>query len=227
MKPCTVFKLGVVPYDEALSFQFELTERVREKKGKVGYLMLLEHEPVFTIGKNGKSSNILASDEVLKKKKISVRKIDRGGDVTYHGPGQLVGYPIFSLQYLKKSIREYVRGLEQCMIDTLIRFNVKAMPDTKTAGVWVGNAKIGFIGVRVSKGITYHGFSLNINPDLGNFKLINPCGMTNPKITSLQEESGKKISVADVSKEYLDCFSKLFDLKPVVVKTHLSYIPKN
>jgi lipoate-protein ligase B len=218
--------LGTVPYDEALSFQFELTERVREKKGKSGYLMLLEHQPVITIGKNGNSGNVLVPEEVLRKKKIVVRRIDRGGDVTYHGPGQLVGYPIFALSYLKKSIREYIRALEQCMIDTLANFGVKAMPDAKSAGVWVGDAKIGFIGVRVSRGITYHGFSLNVEPDMENFELINPCGMKSPKITSLNKLLDKKASVNDVAKEYMTSFSKLFDLKPVVVKTHLSYIPK-
>lgn len=226
MKSCTVFRLGTIPYDEALSFQFELTERVREKKGKVGYLMLLEHHPVITIGKNGNSGNVLVPEEVLKKKKIVVRRIDRGGDVTYHGPGQLVGYPIFALSYLKKSIREYVRALEQCMIDTLAAFNVEATPDNKSAGVWAGDAKIGFIGVRVSRGITYHGFSLNVEPDMANFELINPCGMKNPKITSINKLIDKKANVNDVAKEYMLSFSKLFDLKPVVVKTHLSYIPK-
>lgn len=227
MKSCTVFKLGTVPYDEALSFQFELTERVREKRGKTGYLMLLEHQPVITIGKNGQSSNILASEEMLKKKKIVVRKIDRGGDVTYHGPGQLVGYPIFSLAYLKKTVREYIRALEQCMIDTLADYDIKAVSDGKSAGVWVNDAKIGFIGVRVSRGVTYHGFSLNVEPDMDNFRLINPCGMKNPKITSLAELAGKKININDVAKDYLTAFSRIFDLKPVVVRTHLSYVPKS
>ncbi|MBI4712171.1 MAG: lipoyl(octanoyl) transferase LipB [Planctomycetes bacterium] len=224
-KVCTVFRLGVVPYDEALSFQYELVERAREKKGKEHFLILLEHEPVITVGKNGKSNNILASDETLKKNKIIVRKIDRGGDVTYHGPGQLVGYPILSLAYLKKSVREYIRTLEECMVQTLSAFGVKGGGDTTTAGVWVDDAKIGFIGVRVSRGITHHGFSFNVNPDLDAFRLINPCGMMDKKITSL-ENLKKDITMNDVAKEYIDAFGKLFGIKTVVVKTHLTYIPK-
>lgn len=226
MKHCTVFKLGEIPYDEALSFQFELAERVRDKKGKETFLMLLEHSPVITVGKNGNQRNILIPDETLKRQGIEIRKIDRGGDVTYHGPGQLVGYPILSIAYHKKSIREYVRALEECLINTLACFGVKAELDPKYVGVWVNKAKIGFIGIRISKGITYHGFALNVNPDLNHFTYIKSCGIADRKITSLEQVAGKKISVADVSREFIKCYNSLFNLRSIVVKTHLSYIPQ-
>ncbi len=227
MKKCTVFKLGQVNYDEALSFQFELVEKVKEKKGKESFLILLEHDPVITLGKNGNKNNILVTEETLKKKDITLHRTDRGGDVTYHGPGQLVGYPILGLAYYKKSIRDYVHTLEQSMIDTLTAFGIAANRDDKHIGVWALNEKIGFIGIRITKGVTYHGFSLNINPDMNVFKLINSCGLQNRKITSMEKLLDKKVpSVSEVTKEYTKHFSKLFGLRSVLVKTHLSYMPK-
>lgn len=226
MKRCTVFKLNEVPYDEALSFQFELAERVKDKKGKETFLILLEHPPVITLGKNGNGANVLVSPETLKKKGIELKRIGRGGDATYHGPGQLVGYPILSLAYHKKSIREYVARLEETMIKTLDRFGIKAERNSRNAGAWVGDAKIGFVGVRISRGISHHGFSLNVDPDLKAFDLIHPCGLKKQKVTSLSEQKNKKISVNEVAKEYLKVFSDLFGVKTVLVRTHISYIPK-
>ncbi|MBI4835271.1 MAG: lipoyl(octanoyl) transferase LipB [Planctomycetes bacterium] len=226
MKQCTVFKLGLIPYDEALSFQFELVERIREHKGKDSYLVLLEHPPVITVGRNGNAKNILVNEDELKKKGIALRKIDRGGDVTYHGPGQLVGYPIISLAYHKKTIRQYVELLEEAMIQTLEHFGVKAERKPKYIGAWVNNEKIGFVGVRVSKGVTYHGFALNVNPDLNYFNYINPCGINGCKITSIGKLTGKNPVMSDVTKEFVSCYNKIFDVEPTVVKTHLSYIPQ-
>lgn len=228
MKSLTVFKLGVTPYDEAISFQFELVERVRETKGKNSFLILLEHQPVITLGKNANINNILVSPEILKKKNIELKQANRGGDVTYHGPGQLIGYPIISLAHHKKTMKDYVRTVEQTIIKSLARFDISShTKDDKSAGVWVDEHKIGFIGMRVSSGITYHGFSLNINNELDNFNLINPCGMKNPKITSLSELLGKKIPISSFIKEYLDVFKELFNTEITEVKTHLSYIPEN
>ena len=237
MKPLTVFKLGLTAYDEALSFQFELVERVRESKGKNSFLILLEHQPVITKGKNADGNNILASPEALKKKGISVKQIDRGGDVTYHGPGQMVGYPIIQLAYHKKTLREYVRLLEQTLIKTLAGFGIDAQTKNNSsagpperpsgrAGVWVGDSKIGFIGMRVSKGVTYHGFSFNVNNTLDAFELINPCGMKNPQITSLAKLLNKPVSISEVTVKYLEAFRELFNVGITEVKTHLSYIPQ-
>ncbi|MEW6025902.1 MAG: lipoyl(octanoyl) transferase LipB [Planctomycetota bacterium] len=269
MKPLTVFKLGPTAYDEALSFQFELVERVRESRGKHSFLVLLEHQPVITLGKNANGNNILASPEALKKRGIEVKQIDRGGDVTYHGPGQLVGYPIIQLAYHKKTLREYVRLLEQTLIQTLAGFGIDAYTkDTGSAGVWVSpvrnrsspmddrtggaqyinstkhqnknvlsdvksgisngvdDAKIGFIGMRVSKGVTYHGFSFNVNNELDAFGLINPCGMKNPKITSLSGLLKRQVPITEVTARYLESFGNLFNVGITEVKTHLSYMPQ-
>ena len=269
MKPLTVFKLGLTAYDEALSFQFELVERVRESKGKNSFLMLLEHQPVITLGKNANNNNILVSPEALKKKGISVKQIDRGGDVTYHGPGQLVGYPIIQLAYHKKTLREYVRLLEQTLIKTLAGFGIDGhTKDNSSAGVWVspvrdsgagldchalnqngsglamtslrgretteaisisngvGESKIGFIGMRVSKGVTYHGFSFNVNNTLDAFELINPCGIKNPRIISISKLLNRQVSISEVTAKYLEAFRELFNVGITEVKTHLSYIPE-
>jgi lipoate-protein ligase B len=227
MRQLTVFKLGLTSYDEALSFQFELVERVRESKGRNSFLMLLEHQPVITLGKNANGHNILASPESLKKQGIQVKTLDRGGDVTYHGPGQLVGYPIIQMAYHKKTLRAYVRLLEQALIQTLAGFDVEAKAgENGSAGIWVGGSKIGFIGMRVSQGVTYHGFSFNVNNELDAFGLINPCGMKNPQITSLAKLLGRPVSISEVTAKYLESFRVLFDVDITEVKTHLSYIPK-
>lgn len=227
MKPLTVFKLGPTAYDEALSFQFELVERVRESRGKHSFLVLLEHQPVITLGRNANGNNILASPESLKKRGIEVKQIGRGGDVTYHGPGQLVGYPIIQLAYHKKTLREYVRLLERAMIQTLAGFGIESSArDSSSAGVWAGDSKIGFIGMRVSKGVTYHGFSFNVNNELDAFGLINPCGMKNPRITSLSGLLKRQVPITEVTTKYLESFGNLFNVGITEVKTHLSYVPQ-
>jgi lipoyl(octanoyl) transferase len=263
MKSLTVFKLGVTSYDEALSFQFELVERVKESKGHNAFLILLEHQPVITLGKNANSHNVLVSPELLKSRNIELKQTNRGGDVTYHGPGQLVGYPILGLSYFKKTMREYVHLVEQTLIQAMSKYGIKGFTKgDRFAGVWTrpkdnekdngikqdstglnplnplnpvvkqmatndaNSAKIGFIGMRVTKGVTYHGFSFNVNNDLDTFKLINPCGMKNPQITSLSELTGRKIPVNDFMKDYIEAFKELFETETIEVKTRLSYIPK-
>jgi lipoate-protein ligase B len=211
MKSFVVLQLGLTHYDRALSFQFEVLERVRESKGKNSFLLLLEHYPVITLGKNASLSNILVSPDILKKRQIEIKQTDRGGDVTFHGPGQLVGYPIMALSYHKKTVKDFIRTIEQTLITALSKFGVKAYTkDGKSAGVWTDEGKIGFIGMRVSRGITYHGFSLNINNDLSLFELINPCGMKTPAITSLSKIICKEIEVSDFIREYLDVFGIAF-----------------
>jgi lipoate-protein ligase B len=227
MRKCTIFTLDEVSYDEALSFQFELVERVKEKKGKESYLVLLEHLPVMTIGKNGNQNNIFIDEDLLKAKGICLRRIDRGGDVTYHGPGQLVGYPIMSLPYYKKTVKGYVDSLEEAMIQTLSAFGIKAERRPKYIGIWVADEKIGFIGVRVSHGITYHGFSLNVHPDLTPFTYMKPCGIANCRITSMEKILNSLPAVPDVMGEFIKQYNKIFDITSIVVKTKLSHIPKN
>ncbi len=157
-------------------------------------------------------NNILASQEMLKLTGIELVKTDRGGDVTYHGPGQLVGYPIVRLRELGGDLHGYLRLLEQSIIDTLAEFGLTAGRNGP-AGVWVGNKKICSIGVAVRKWVAYHGFALNVNPNMSHFNFINPCGLLSGQITSLAEQLSSPPSMNEVKEVYARCFEKTFNLK--------------
>ena len=193
-KSCIALSLGCVDYLQAWDLQKSLHERV-----VVGVLpnllLLLEHPHVYTLGRRGSPSDILVSSDVLARKGVEVHHVDRGGEVTYHGPGQLVGYPIMSLRALGGGPLRYVRGLEEVIIATLADFGIAAESAERPTGVWVGEAKIAAIGVKVSRGVTTHGFALNVDPDLSYFDYIVPCGMPESRITSM---SAQRPGVADV-----------------------------
>jgi lipoyl(octanoyl) transferase len=177
--------LGRMPYAEALALQQALVEQ--RKRGEIpDQLLFVEHPHVITMGRNGHASNILASDEVLDRTGISFHQVNRGGDVTYHGPGQVVGYPIFDLREWKRDVMAYVRGLEQAIIEALGDLGVTAERSPGNTGVWVDGKKIAAIGVHISRWVTSHGFALNLDTDLRYFQYIIPCGLTKP-VTSLQE----------------------------------------
>jgi len=193
--------LGRVSYDEGLRLQAEIAALVAE--GRVqNVLLLLEHPPVLTLGRNAKRENILATDEFLKRRGVTVHEINRGGDVTYHGPGQLVGYPIFDLrtlrtQHISPGGRlgpvDFVRGMEEALIRLCGGFGVRAGRIAGLTGVWCPAAggperKIAAIGIHVARGITSHGFAFNVSTDLADFALIVPCGIANCSVTSLQQE---------------------------------------
>jgi len=150
-------------------------------------LLLVEHPHVYTLGRRGSHSDILVPPTELDRMGIEVHEIDRGGEVTYHGPGQLVGYPIVNLRSSKIGPLQYVRGLEQTIVGCLDEFGIEAASENKSTGVWVGDAKIAAIGVRVSRGVTTHGFALNVGPDLSYFEHIVPCGTPDAKVTSMVE----------------------------------------
>lgn len=201
--------LGRIGYDEALRLQQELVEaRIAGRIGNL--LLLLEHPPVLTLGRNAHRSNILASDELLARRGVTIHEINRGGDVTYHGPGQLVGYPIFDLRSLHNSSGsrlgpvDYVRRLEEVMIRTCGHFGLATFRIPGLTGVWCappdrlhephskdqprGEAKIAAIGVHVSRGVTSHGFAFNLTTNLDDFRLIIPCGIADHPVTSLARE---------------------------------------
>ncbi len=195
--------LGRVGYAEALHLQEELVELRRA--GRIGnVLLLLEHPPVLTLGRNADRSNVLASDALLASRGVSLHHINRGGDVTYHGPGQLVGYPIFDLRSLQNEAGgrlgpvDFVRRMEEALIRLCGVYGVRAGRIAGLTGVWCGLAgeggvpgperKIGAIGIHVSRGITSHGFAFNVTTDLRDFQLINPCGITDKPVTSLERE---------------------------------------
>jgi len=207
-----VRRLGRVEYDAALALQQQLVEERRA--GRIGdTLLLLEHPPVITLGvkTRGRASNIVASPDALREAGVAVHETGRGGDVTYHGPGQLVGYPIFDLNPDRRDVHRYVRDLEEALILAIRWFGVEGRRVQGLTGVWVGpegrEEKIAAIGVRISRWITSHGFALNVATDLGHFDLIVPCGISDRGVTSLERVTGRSIEPADVE----DAVVKAFD----------------
>ncbi len=194
----------LIEYKEGLKLQKLYEEK--SLNGKTDFLLLLEHYPVITIGKSGNSLNILFNEDALKNKGVSVYHTDRGGDVTYHGPGQLVGYPILNLRYYKKDVKWYVKSLEEILIKTLNEYSIKAEMITKLIGVWVEEKKIASIGLRIRKWVTYHGFALNVNNDLTPFSYIIPCGIKDVNITSMKEVLNKEIDMKTLKKNIIKEF---------------------
>ncbi len=187
-----VAKLGQVEYCEALALQ-EKINSARVENQIPDTLLLLEHPGVITLGRRGKRANILASEEYLEDRGIRVIETSRGGDVTYHGPGQLVGYPVISLRERGHDIRRFVSGIEEAIAGLLDGYGIRCSCELGGyTGVWVGNRKIAAIGIAVKRWVTMHGFALNVNTDIGSFSLINPCGITDRGVTSLEKLVGRK-----------------------------------
>ncbi len=209
---CTVYELGLVDYSEAYHLQRRLLDR--RIRGLIGdILLLLEHPPTITIGSSGKLENVLASQAKLAERGVTIFFADRGGDVTYHGPGQLVGYPIFDLRQRGRDIHRYLQGLEEVTIRTLADFAIKADRDKTHSGVWVENEEIVAIGLKVKKWVTMHGFALNVNIDLAPFSLINPCGFCDRKATSVSALTSHQVPMAKVTERLLTHFSDVFDVQ--------------
>lgn len=196
-------------YEDALRLQNHLVQA--RGMGKVeDILLLLQHPPVMTLGRSGKVENLLASETTLQEKKIQVIFTDRGGDVTYHGPGQLVAYPILNLRLLGLSVPDYVWSLEEVVIRVLARFRISAGRVEKLRGVWVGQEKIASLGVHLSRWISKHGLALNVNTDLGPFRLINPCGITDRRVTSMAQILGRSLPMEEIEQFTLGAFAEVF-----------------
>ena len=179
MRLCEFRELGRTGYAEALALQRQLVER--RKAGEIpDQLLFVEHAPVITLGRNAKDAHVLASPEVLERAGIDLQITDRGGDVTYHGPGQLVGYPILDLKDWRRDVADYVRTLEEALIQAIGEFGLRGERVQGMTGVWVEGAKVAAIGVHLSRWVTSHGFALNIDTDLDYFRYIVPCGLTRP-----------------------------------------------
>ena len=209
-----VYNLGLIPYDKALKIQLDLLER--RKKGEIeDTLLLLEHPPTFTIGRRGNMGNLLSAEEALKKEGITLEVISRGGDITFHGPGQLVGYPIMDLQNLGRDVHRYLRALEDVLILALKDFGIEARRIEDVTGVWVKWHKIASIGVGVKRWTTYHGFALNVNTDLSYFDRIVPCGIPDVRMTSIQRWLAQKdeIDMMEVEESVVRAFSNIFERK--------------
>ncbi|GIW48228.1 MAG: octanoyltransferase [Deltaproteobacteria bacterium] len=180
-----------------------------------GFLLLVEHTPVITVGRFGNQGNILASKEEIEKKGVRVYRIERGGDVTYHGPGQLVGYPIINLRDFGLGVKTYVYLLEKTIMDALKDFGIEGYIVEEYPGVWVGDEKIAAIGIYVRNWVTMHGFALNVNTDLEHFSFIVPCGIPDKGVTSMKKILGKEIPLRDVALSLIKWFEKNFRAKLV------------
>jgi lipoyl(octanoyl) transferase len=207
----SVVHLGTLDYGSALRLQEHLVE-LRKQNRIDNVLLLLEHPPVITLGRNANDANIVAPRECLSSKGVEVFEINRGGDVTFHGPGQLVGYPIFDLRSFPEKIGvvEYVRRIEEALIRTCIHYQIESQRIPGMTGVWTtSERKIAAIGVHISRGVTSHGFALNVTTDLDYFKLIVPCGLTKP-VTSIEFESGKHPRIDEILPIVTRSFGEVF-----------------
>lgn len=208
--------LGRIPYGEALAYQEELV-RLRRKGDVPDQLLLLEHPPVVTLGTSSQESHVLLTEQERSRKGIELFEVGRGGDVTYHGPGQLVGYPILSLAPDRKDLHRYLRDLEEVLIETLDSFGIHAAREEGYTGVWAPEGKLAAIGVRVSSGwITSHGFALNIDPDLDHFSAIVPCGIHDRSVASMVEVLGRPVELEEVVPRLIESFEKVFSRRSYV-----------
>ena len=204
-----VLNLDREPYERAWELQHSLVKARQE--GRISdILILLEHEPVITLGRIADTSHILASADQLRQAGITVHRIERGGDVTYHGPGQLVGYPILLLEAHDLGVSDYMHALEKVLIRTLGDFGLPAHSRAGIIGVWVGESKIAALGARVERGVTYHGFALNVAPNLDHFALIVPCGLADAQVTSMQRELGQPVEMQLVRERVAWNFGQVF-----------------
>lgn len=219
MRPYEIIKPGLVDYKEAWDIQKQIfNDLIASKKDGASSpmaLILLEHPHVYTMGIHGNQNNILFSPDMLKRIDASFYNIERGGDVTYHGPGQLVGYPILDLEYFKIGIKEYIRRMEEAVIKTIAHYGIKGDISKNAVGVWIDSEtpqarKICAIGVKVSRFVTMHGFALNVTTDLDYYRYINPCGFIDKGVTSIEKETGLRPSVDEVSNVFQKHFEELF-----------------
>ncbi len=201
--------LGRLPYTEGWDLQRAFHEGRVERRTADDYLLLVEHPPVFTIGRNGDAGNLLVDREEVTAKGAEVHHVDRGGDITFHGPGQLVGYPILKLDD-PTQIVPYVRRLEEVLIRTLAHFDVEGWVEDGYTGVWTEKGKVAAIGVRVSRKVTMHGFALNLHPDMDYFSMMNPCGISDREVTTLSELTGRKVTLEEAVEVIAPHFEQVF-----------------
>jgi lipoyl(octanoyl) transferase len=211
-RPLRVQRLGLVPYADALEIQKRLVDQRRAEEIP-DHLLLLQHPPVITLGVKSRNerSHVLDSPEGLAARGVELVETGRGGDVTYHGPGQLVGYPIINLAPDRRDVHRYVRDLEDVLIRAVAEFGIEAGRSPGLTGVWVGNAKLAAIGVRIARWVTSHGFALNVGTNLDHFSLIIPCGITDKGVTSMEKLTGRQVPIAVVETAVAAAFAEVFD----------------
>jgi len=229
MTKSLIFKdLGLTRYQEAWDYQKNLFEQVMEikkyneelpvceKNINYNYLLFCEHPHVYTLGKSGTEQNLLVNQDLLKEKGVEFFKIDRGGDITYHGPGQIVGYPIINLEEFDLGVKQYIYNIEETVISTLKEYSIKGERLDRATGVWLDTnkpekaRKICAIGVKASRYVTMHGFAFNVNTDLEYYNYINPCGFIDKGVTSMEKELGRKVDMEEVKSKLLKSFESVF-----------------
>ncbi len=224
MKEVIFEDLGIIPYKQAWDYQRQVFEQlIDEKKNNSGrkkqYLLFCQHNHVFTLGKSGKVQNLLIPEQLCKNRGIEYFAIERGGDITYHGPQQLVVYPIIDLEAFDCGIKNYISQLEDVVIRVLNQYGIQGEKDEKAMGVWMDAAnpakarKICAIGVKSSRFVTMHGFALNVNTDLSYYNFINPCGFVDRGVTSMEKELGRKVDFAEVSEITKQAFTDIFGMQ--------------
>jgi lipoyl(octanoyl) transferase len=217
MNPCHTVDLGLIGYAEAFALQSRIVA-ARKAGALADVLLFCEHRPVITLGRNGKRENLLASERVLEQKSVEFYESDRGGDITYHGPGQIVGYPIIDLGAIRRDVHWYVRMLEEVMIRASAEFGISAFRVAGKTGIWVARGaseeKLAAIGVHLSRWVTSHGFAYNVATDLRNFELIVPCGIADCKATSLEKLLERRVQSKEVVPKLAQNFGAVFGLEP-------------
>jgi lipoyl(octanoyl) transferase len=221
MRECVVQDLGRMSYGEAFGIQSKIASERKQGAG-ADHLLFVEHPHVVTIGRNGHEEHVLAPEETLRRSGIEMWESDRGGDVTYHGPGQVVAYPIMDLREWKRDVGAFVRGIEQVLIDTLTDFGIAAQRIAKLTGVWVDDAKIAAIGVHLSRWVSTHGWALNVSTDLRYFQYIVPCGLAKP-VTSMAA-LGVRADAEDVKSALARHFGQVFNFNMQVYPAEIQPI---
>lgn len=226
-KNVIIQNLGRIRYKDAWDYQEQVFDAlVKSNKenddAKKQYLLFCEHEPVYTLGKSGNMQNLLITEQVCKMRNIDFFPINRGGDITYHGPGQLVAYPIIDMESFRIGVKNYISMLEDVVIEVLSHYGIRGEKDEKSMGVWIDlhvpgqTRKICAIGVRTSHFVTMHGLALNVNTDLAYFDYINPCGFTDKATTSMQRELGREVNLEEITERMKIAFVKIFGMEVVI-----------
>lgn len=219
----SIHKSGRIDYKAALKIQETLLVlRQQEKIGDT--LLLVEHQPVLTLGTSGKHSNILVAQDILKSRGIDIYEINRGGDVTFHGPGQIVGYPIINLNGHGKDVHNFIWKIEEIFVQLLKeQYDIDTKRFSQHRGVWIDNNKITAVGFSIKRWVTMHGFAFNVNTELEYFNLINPCGIVDKGVTSLQRILGHVEDYDKVTNMVIDYFCKMFNFEPKIIDNHELY----
>jgi lipoyl(octanoyl) transferase len=223
--------LGIIDYKKAWDLQKEIFNRIVNDESE-DVLLLLDHPNTYTLGKTADRENLKGSEDYLESNQISVYDIDRGGDITYHGPGQIVGYPIIDLNNWQQDTHKYLRALEEVIIKTCAEYNLKCERNPNHTGVWINDRKIAAIGIKVSRWVTMHGFAFNINTDLNLFNGIIPCGIKDKAVTSLKNELRSEINISEVKELLLKYFKEIFTYNNLILKdkaeiTNITFVKNN